>query len=149
VPGTPGTDVDKADVVATTLAGSADPSAADTRDTQADVPAVPAAPEVTAPRPAERVENVEKKVGVMLTSHPPGAIVLVGGAEKGGTPVTLSFDVTASSELVIVLRKDRFEDRIVVLPVGPELAGQTLVVHHELERRRGARPPVHDPFKDL
>ncbi len=138
-----------ADAAANMAGASASPTDATT--VPADVAAVGFAPppSATAPGPSDTAEVVEKKVGVMLTTQPPGAIVLVAGVEKGTTPVTLSFDVAASSELAIVLRKDRFEDRAVVLPIGPDLAGQTLVVHHDLERKRGARPPGHDPFKDL
>lgn len=98
------------------------------------------------PAPKAPIE-VAPKVGVMLTTQPPGATVLVDGQELGLTPVTLSFGVEELHDLELVLRKDRFEDRAVVLPIGPELSGQTLVVHHALDKKK-ARGSV-DPFKDL
>jgi len=140
------------------IAGAAGPTPGDVKDVENDAPASPenALDTAVAAKPPavnvdalDRVSKLDKKVGIMLTTRPAGATVLVAGVEKGLTPINLSFDVAASSELTIVLRKDRFEDRSVVLPVGPDLAGQTLVVHHDLERKRSYRPPGHDPFKDL
>jgi hypothetical protein len=86
----------------------------------------------------------------MLTTQPPGATVLIGGEERGVTPLTLSFALESARELDIVLRKDRFEDRPILLPVGPELDGQTLVIHQALDRKRAVRGVKgYDPFQDL
>lgn len=104
-------------------------------------------PDVPEPTPEPLPIEAPRKVGVMLTTQPPGALVLVDGEQRGLTPVTLSFPVEAAQQLEVVLRKDRFEDHAVVLPISPELSGQTLVVHHTLEKKR-VRGYV-DPFKDL
>jgi serine/threonine protein kinase len=112
-------------------------------------PAVPG-PEVAArvaTAEPSRVVAVRPKVGVMLTTQPPGAVVVVDGQALGLTPVTLSFDLVELRDLELVLQKERFEDLSVVLPLRPELSGQTLVVHHTLEKKK-ARGTV-DPFKDL
>ena len=118
-----------------------------TPPTQVAVAAIPGEPDVPEPTPEPLPVEAKRQVGVMLTTQPPGAVVLIGGQERGLTPVTLNFPVEAAQQLEVVLRKDRFEDHAVVLPISPELSGQTLVVHHALEKKK-ARGPV-DPFKDL
>lgn len=103
--------------------------------------------DVPAPAPEPLPIEAKRQVGVMLTTQPPGAVVLIDGEARGHTPVTLSLPVEAAQQVEVVLRKDRFEDHAVVLPIGPELSGQTLVVQHTLEKKK-VRGPV-DPFKDL
>jgi len=90
---------------------------------------------------------VSTKVVLMVSSQPTGAQVVVGGKVEGTTPVNLSFDALETRQLEVTLKKVGFEDRPVVLSVGPELAGQHLVVHQELEKKKGSGG--RDPFKDL
>jgi hypothetical protein len=91
-----------------------------------------------------------KKVGVLVTSQPPGAEIFIDGASRGLTPSTLFFENLEKRDIKVTLRKDLHVEKSVVLPLGPELAGQTVVLSESLERRRVARPiKVSDPFKDL
>jgi len=88
-----------------------------------------------------------KTVAITVTTQPPGAEVVVGDKVEGVTPVNLVFGTDDKRQLELVLRKERHEDRAVVLPIGPELQGRHLVVNETLVRKK--MPGVRDPFKDL
>ncbi len=109
-----------------------------------------AAPPPTAPAADVVAEEAPKKVGVLVTSQPPGAEIIIDGESKGLTPSTLFFENLEKRDIKVTLRKDLHVEKSVVLPIGPELAGQTVVLSESLEKRRVSRPiKVSDPFKDL
>jgi len=87
------------------------------------------------------------KVAFMVTTQPPGALVIFEGTVRGETPVNLSFETLEQRQIELLLRKDRFDDLPVVLSLGPELGGQALVVNHVLVRKKGT--VGRDPFRDL
>jgi len=103
----------------------------------------PAAAEVAS------VAAAATKVALVITTQPPGALVLVAGQVLGITPVNLGFDAQIVRELELVLKKERYEDLPVVLSIGPELAGQHLVVNQTLVRKKIGPGIGRDPFKDL
>jgi len=91
-----------------------------------------------------------RHVAVMVTTQPPGAVVVVDGKVEGDSPLNLSFDTTLSRKVEIVLRKDKYEDFPVAISVGPELAGKVVVVNQALKKKGVVGSAVgKDPFKDL
>jgi hypothetical protein len=101
-----------------------------------------AEPDAPAPSP---------RVGLLVTSQPPGATLIAEGREAGVTPTTLSFEILEKRDVQLTLRKPLFVDRPVVLSIGPELAGQTVVVSETLEKKKAPlrATPATDPFRDL
>lgn len=104
-------------------------------------PHVPGAP------PADAAAATAQTVALTVTTQPPGAEVVVDGKVEGITPVNLTFGTKDKRQLELVLKKERYEDRPIVLPVGPELDGRHLVVNETLVRKKATG--VRDPFKDL
>lgn len=96
---------------------------------------------------ADVAAPTSQTVALTVTTQPPGAEVVVDGKVEGITPVNLTFSTRDRHQLELVLKKERFEDRPIVLPVGPELEGRHLVVNETLVRKKATG--VRDPFKDL
>jgi len=88
-----------------------------------------------------------KDLMYIVTSEPSGAEVLVGGKHQGETPMHLTYEPNEQRQIEIVLRMDKYEDKKIVLPVGPELIGQRIVVNPTLEKKKASGKT--DPFKDL
>lgn len=99
---------------------------------------------------AAAVEAQHRRAAVMVTTQPPGAVVLVDGKVEGESPLNLSFDTALTRKVEIVLRKDKYEDFPVAISVGPELSGKVVVVNQALKKKGVVGPSVDkDPFKDL
>jgi len=93
--------------------------------------------------------HLPKVVRFMLTTQPPGVEVFVGGKREGETPMNLPFRAEEERKVEIVLKKEKFEDKVVTLAIGPELSGKVIVLNEALEKSKRPLTGKPDPFKDL
>ena len=55
----------------------------------------------------------------------------------------------AERKVEIVLKKEKFEDKVVTLAIGPELSGKVIVLNEALDKSKRGPAGKPDPFKDL